>query len=152
MTSPADSDPSPPNGPLWPSGTRRPRGKRRRHHDTAQQLELTFSNSDDTQIQVRVRVFDDGVGYRYSLPGSGEVTVTSEASAFRFPAATEAYAAEFRSNYENLYERAGVREVEVVPYMFPALPPPARSVGAVERVWCGRAICGVASGTHAASG
>jgi hypothetical protein len=41
---------------------------------------------------------------------AGEVTGTSEASAFRFPAATEAYAAEFRSNYENLYERAGVSD------------------------------------------
>ncbi|SFQ30094.1 NPCBM-associated, NEW3 domain of alpha-galactosidase [Amycolatopsis arida] len=96
-------------------------GKRRRHRDTARELSIAFRHPSGQRLEVEVRVFDDGVGYRYRLPGAGPVRVLAEASSFRFPAATTMWAAEHRANYENLYDRLDVRAVEDVPYQFPAL-------------------------------
>jgi alpha-glucosidase len=96
-------------------------GKRRQHDDTARELSLTFADARGRQLGVQVRAFDDGIGYRYTLPGSGDVQVLGEASSFDFPAATRMWAAEHRANYENLYDKLEVGDVEDVPYQFPAL-------------------------------
>jgi alpha-glucosidase len=96
-------------------------GKRHSHRDVANQLTASFATPAGDRIDVQVRAFDDGVGYRYLVPGSGDVTVTGERSDFRLPPAADAWLMELRANYENQYEHRGVGDVEPLPYAFPAL-------------------------------
>jgi hypothetical protein len=96
-------------------------GKRHRHQDTARQLTLDWENPRGGRLTVQIRAFDDGIGFRYRIPGGGTAAVRSEASSFGFPAATRMWAAEHRSNYENLYGSMAVTEAENVAYQFPAL-------------------------------
>lgn len=115
---------------LEPTGARRRQvevsydtvtGKRLEHHDVANELTLSFEAPSGRQLAVQVRAFDDGIGYRYLLPGSGPTTVTGEASEFRVPATSDGWLMEYRSNYENQYQHVPVADVEQVPYAFPAL-------------------------------
>jgi alpha-glucosidase len=96
-------------------------GKRHQHHDVGNQLTAHFRTAQGEELGVQVRAFDDGVGYRYLLPGTGQITVTGERSGFRLPPASEAVLMEHRSNYENQYQRLQVDQVKQVPYAFPAL-------------------------------
>lgn len=96
-------------------------GKRRDHRDQGNQLTAGFETAAGDKLKVQVRAFDDGIGYRYVLPGAGEVEITGERSGFRLPSANAAWLMEHRANYENQYQRHRLGEVEAVPYAFPAL-------------------------------
>ncbi|GGU39707.1 hypothetical protein GCM10007979_43640 [Nocardioides albus] len=96
-------------------------GKRHEHHDVGHQLTATLRGATGESMRLQVRVFDDGVGYRYVLPGAGQTSVTGERSGFRVPAASEAVLMEHRANYENQYRRLRADEVKQLPYAFPAL-------------------------------
>jgi hypothetical protein len=68
-----------------------------------------------------VRAADDGIAYRYVLPGSGAVEVTGERSAFGAPAGTRAWLLPWRPNYENHYEDTPLAAARPRIYGFPAL-------------------------------
>ncbi|MBN1466475.1 glycoside hydrolase family 97 catalytic domain-containing protein [candidate division KSB1 bacterium] len=63
-------------------------GKRRNLHSLANQLILALNNENGTDFELIVRAFDDGVAFKYALPGEGEKIITREASAFKIPAGT----------------------------------------------------------------
>jgi len=96
-------------------------GKRRQHRDAANELALEFENPAGQRLGVQVRVFDDGVGYRYTVPGGGPTRVLSEATTFELPGGAQMWAAEHRPNYENLHNAIDVRDVEDAPYQYPSL-------------------------------
>jgi hypothetical protein len=60
-----------------------PHGKRRVVRHRARQQTFTFANGAGSRIELIVRVADDGVAFRYRLPGNGPATLTDEATGFQ---------------------------------------------------------------------
>ena len=58
-----------------------PVGKRSTYVNRANELVLTL-RKDGQDLRVRFRAYDDGVAFSYAMPGSGEVEISGEASAF----------------------------------------------------------------------
>ena len=59
-----------------------------------------------TPWTLEVRVFDDGVAYRYLVPGSGARRVRGETSSWTLPAGSRTWFQSNIANYENEYEAA----------------------------------------------
>ncbi len=66
-------------------------GKQLRRTARMTETRFTFAGRDGALLGLVVRVADDGVAYRYVLPGSGTVTVEREASAFQVPGSARAW-------------------------------------------------------------
>jgi alpha-glucosidase len=96
-------------------------GKRLRHHLRANEMTLAFRGPRGADLQLVVRAADDGIAYRYVLPGRGEVDVTGESSAFTAPSGTRAWLLPWRPNYENHYEDVPLAAARPRIYGFPAL-------------------------------
>jgi alpha-glucosidase len=81
-------------------------GKRSQQSYAAGQLVLAVQNPAGELMALRFRLFDDGLAFRYELPGSSESTVTGEQSAFRLPEGATGYLAEAAqpSQYQPGYE------------------------------------------------
>lgn len=85
-------------------------GKRRQRSVSAAELKLGLAGEGDARLELIVRVHDDGVAYRYRLPGTGTVTVAGESSGFTVPAGARAFIAPyslgpvFQGVYEQLYQ------------------------------------------------
>tara|TARA_R110002073_G_scaffold2129_21_gene14832 strand:- start:185 stop:3838 length:3654 start_codon:yes stop_codon:yes gene_type:complete len=84
-------------------------GKRAEHSYAAWDLVLAVQNTAGELMALRFRLFDDGLAFRYELPGSGETTVTGEQTAFRLPEGATGYVIEavqpslYQPGYENPY-------------------------------------------------
>ncbi|MEU9551258.1 glycoside hydrolase family 97 catalytic domain-containing protein [Streptomyces werraensis] len=96
-------------------------GKQLRRTVRMTETRFTFSGRDGARLGLVVRVADDGVAYRYVLPGPGTVTVEREASAFRPPAAARAWLTPYSVNYERLYAPATAAGAAPGAYAYPAL-------------------------------
>ena len=92
---------------------RTPAGKRREHRLRANEMTLASE-----AMTFEVRVADDGVAYRYVLPGPTEIT--GERSAFTAPGA-RAWLLPWRPNYENHFEATSLEAAPPRIYGFPAL-------------------------------
>lgn len=58
-----------------------PVGKRSTYVNHANELLLRFSK-DGQEMHVRFRAYDDGIAFRYAVPGSGDIEISGETSAF----------------------------------------------------------------------
>lgn len=59
-------------------------GENKQHKDVHNELEATFKNTDGVVLTLRVRAFDDGIGFRYEYKVPGDsVKVTDELTEFR---------------------------------------------------------------------
>ncbi|MBN1845991.1 MAG: glycoside hydrolase family 97 catalytic domain-containing protein [Sedimentisphaerales bacterium] len=67
------------------------------------------------------RVFADGVGFRYILPGEGGRTVRPEATTFTVPAGSEVWFQTNTNNYEGFYQRYRLDQIEPGTYLGPPL-------------------------------
>lgn len=54
-------------------------------------LDLEAGEGQRRQLRLLFRAYDEGVAFRYAIPGGGSFTITSERSEFRFPAGTMAW-------------------------------------------------------------
>ncbi|WP_371782306.1 glycoside hydrolase family 97 catalytic domain-containing protein [Streptosporangium subroseum] len=79
-----------------------PAGTKPSYRDHANELTLRYSKSGRT-LELVVRAYDDGIAYRYRLPGSGSVSITDETGGFRLPVTTGGWAAPWNANYEQDY-------------------------------------------------
>lgn len=72
------------------------------------EMALTYTKGGAT-MKLVVRAYNDGVAFRYVLPGSGSVTITDEVSGFRIPTTSGGWAAPWNGNYEQdyIYRNAG---------------------------------------------
>ena len=70
-----------------------PRGKRRQYDNQGRERVLTFRSPAGPRLDLELRVFDDGFGFRYRFPEVDPrlFTVTAEASGFRLPAGSRAF-------------------------------------------------------------
>jgi len=78
----------------------------------------------DPVFLVVIRAYDDGVAYRYVVPGSGRRTIGGEASAWRLPSGSVVWAQSSTTNYESNYwtARIGTLDADIGGPMTAALP------------------------------
>jgi alpha-glucosidase len=69
---------------------RLPVGKRSTYVNHAHELDLAFRKGDQ-ELHVVVRAYDDGVAFRYVLPGTGDVEISREHTTFPLAGANIAY-------------------------------------------------------------
>ena len=89
-----------------------PHGKRRQCHNRANQLTLPLSGVDGTPLGLLLRAYDNGVAFRYVLPGPAGRKLTLEAEATGFALAPDARlwaapsdkATTYSPAYETYYE------------------------------------------------
>ena len=82
-----------------------PVGKKSQCCNKGNELTMDFANETNAKMSVIFRVYDDGIAYRYLLDGTGEDTVTSEASAFHIPTGSKGWFARYTyPNYEWYYD------------------------------------------------
>ena len=98
---------------------RQPWGERRRVRDHYNELFVLFEAEAPTrQLGLRVRVYDDGVGFRYEVPeqrGRGELEIVDELTEFRLPLDATAWWIPGRgwNRYEYLYRKTPPGEVSL---------------------------------------
>ncbi|WP_343274209.1 glycoside hydrolase family 97 catalytic domain-containing protein [Ligaoa zhengdingensis] len=65
-------------------------GKKAEYRNHANEATFTFTKEGiEDALKVIARAYDDGVAFRYAIDGDKEFTISSEASGFRVPAASE---------------------------------------------------------------
>jgi alpha-glucosidase len=79
-----------------------PAGTEPSYLNDGREMALTYTKGGVT-MKLVVRAYNDGVAFRYQLPGSGSVSITDEKSGFRIPVASGGWAAPWNSNYEQDY-------------------------------------------------
>lgn len=94
-----------------------PWGERRLVRDHHEEMLLRMSHDDGRRFDLRVRVFDDGVGFRYEVPaqaGFAAVHIVDELTEFHLPADSRAWWIPGRdyNRYEYLYRKTGLNEIE----------------------------------------
>ena len=89
-----------------------------RHRSTDWQMTFT-QRPHKADVTLQVRVFNDGAGFRFIVPGTGPRT-PDEATTFRVPAGSTTWSHDLHMHYESLYVR---RPIEDVPAGDWAAPP-----------------------------
>lgn len=96
-------------------------GKKSHPHNEAQAVTTHYLNRKDLPIDVEVRLYNDGLAFRYIIPNEDKTTLTfsSEATSFEVATATKRWLQDYNVSYENdfLYQST-VKQGE---YCFPAL-------------------------------
>jgi alpha-glucosidase len=80
---------------------------------------LTFG-SPNGSIQFELLASNQGIAYRYRLPGEDQVLIDKEVSAFQIPSGTTAWLQEYGDHYESVYKQMDV-ESAGGDYGFPCL-------------------------------
>jgi len=70
-------------------------------------IPITHTDS-NTPYTLDVRVFDDGMGYRYVVPGEGERAVSAEASVWNLPDDCNMWYQTVLNNYEGVHKKENV--------------------------------------------
>ncbi|MBT8082200.1 MAG: glycoside hydrolase family 97 protein [Gammaproteobacteria bacterium] len=91
-----------------------PWGERRIVRDRHNELLTTFAGEHGDEFQVRVRVFDDGVGFRYELGGEGDTAIAAELTGINIvgPATAWWQPADGKVRYEHLYRSSSLGDME----------------------------------------
>jgi alpha-glucosidase len=108
------------------------RGKRSHYLNRGVEQTLSFRNGHGARVDLEVRVFDDGFGFRYRFPQTDarRLTVTEEATGFRPPTGTRAFISPHdhinggRAAYQSPYVQdmpAGTAAPHDYGWSFPAL-------------------------------
>ncbi len=82
------------------------------------ELLVELKNATDLRMDVRIRVFDDGFGFRYEFPeqeGAGEFRIMDELTTFNFTQAHQAWwiSREVYPYYEGYGKKSGFDEIDV---------------------------------------
>ncbi len=94
-----------------------PWGERRLVRDHHKQMLLTLGDADGRRFALRIRVFNDGIGFRYEVPaqdGFETVNIVDELTEFHLPAESTAWwiAGNDYNRYELLYRTTGLGDIE----------------------------------------
>ncbi len=101
------------------SSWEQPWGERRLVRDHHNELFLQFADDSGRIFGLRVRAFDDGIGFRYEVPAQpgfeGEIDIVDELTEFTVPKQSTAWWIPGRryNRYEYLYRHGPVEEIEM---------------------------------------
>lgn len=91
-----------------------PWGERRNVRDHHNELTARFDHADGSEaFTMRVRMFDDGLGFRYEVPADGPRIITNELTEFRLPDTSTTWwiPAAGWNRYEELYNETELKAV-----------------------------------------
>ncbi|MGN6094565.1 MAG: glycoside hydrolase family 97 N-terminal domain-containing protein, partial [Luteibacter jiangsuensis] len=75
-------------------------GKRLDRNANLSETRYALQNAKGQKLDIVVRVANDGVAFRYELPGVSSATVTGEATSFTVPATAKAWLLPYNPQYE----------------------------------------------------
>jgi alpha-glucosidase len=87
------------------------RGGKSRATNLCEAAEIPVQTATGRRWAIEVRVFDDGVGFRYRVPGAGARRVGGEATCFQLPAAATLWFQTDTANYEGAYHATRADQV-----------------------------------------
>ena len=96
-------------------------GKQRNRSATYNQATLSFTAGNGATMNLVVRAGADGVAYRYVLPGSGSITVNSEASSWTVPTGAPAWLNDYASDYQGQWHTTTAGAATAGSFAYPAL-------------------------------
>ncbi len=96
-------------------------GKRRERVARMHETRLSFTGARGTRIDVVVRVSDQGVAYRYTLPDTKDGSVRREASAFQLPGNASAWLTPYEASHEQHHTKSTASGAAGGSYGYPAL-------------------------------
>ncbi|MDR1683610.1 MAG: glycoside hydrolase family 97 catalytic domain-containing protein, partial [Candidatus Symbiothrix sp.] len=91
-----------------------PSGKAKNYRNHCLELTFTLSKNDKT-FQIVFRAYNDGIAYRYVLPGSGTTTVLQETSEINIAAFTTSWGMEYATPYEKFLPARNWQQTASVP-------------------------------------
>ena len=91
-----------------------PWGERRVVRDRHNEMLVTFAGAEGPDFRLRVRVYDDGVGFRYEFDGDGEAAIEREWTEVNLegPATAWWQPADGKLRYEHLYRATPLEDME----------------------------------------
>ena len=104
----------------WNNTYSLPSAKKTMYRDNCTQRELILSKN-GYELRLYIRVYDDGIAYRYYLPGSGDAVVYDEYSEFNLPDGTGGWGHEWRNECEGEYAYVGSNALTSGVYSMPFL-------------------------------
>jgi len=105
-------------------------GKQRICHNYTNERTFTFTNPAGAHLVLDFRVYNDGIAFRYELPGEGERTIEKEETGFSIPASAKVWIPTYdiisptQPAYETFYTNgspSGEDAPETQGWSFPAL-------------------------------
>jgi len=87
------------------------RGNKRVATNRCQASEIPIRSGSGVDWTFEVRVFDDGVGFRYRVPGTGSRRIEGESTMWRLPQDSTIWFQTDTANYEGEYQRARADEM-----------------------------------------
>ena len=88
--------------------------------NSCNQGEFVLSKGNAT-LKIYARVYNDGVAFRYYIPGSGSITISSESTEVNLPDGTGGWGFNWRSDYEGMYEYKSYSQLNSGSYAMPLL-------------------------------
>lgn len=104
-------------------------GKRRQCSNEAFEYLYTFADALDRELDIRFRLYNDGVAFRYELRGLENETVEGERTVYRIPEGTRRWMQKYNTSYEDFYPMSATGGHENRHWAYPAL------VQAGDKAW-----------------
>ena len=82
------------------------------NHYLESAIEVRRAGQGDLAFSIVIRLYDDGVAYRYVMPGGGPRSVTGESSAWTFPYQSTFWYQTNTGNYESTYWKGSIGFVD----------------------------------------
>lgn len=99
-----------------------PHGKISQYVNRANELTLDFDKNGH-ELQLVCRAYNDGIAFRYQIPGEGELQIASEPTGFVLPqdSLVNVWAQKFMKCYERTYDLGMLELLDEEDYAFPML-------------------------------
>lgn len=106
-------------------------GKKRVCTNEAMEYLLHFTDSSGKDFRMRIRLYNDGVAFRYELPGMDKDTPAEELTTYRIAEGTGRWMQKFNLSYEEFFPKAVTGEGENRHWGYPALIQAGKDVWAL---------------------
>lgn len=98
-----------------------PHGKSSQRQNIGNEVIFTFENKERKKLDVIIRVYNDGIAFRYSLSGKGNFTVKDELTSYTIDKETTRWAEKWNPANEGLYSSMVGEKIQQEEWCYPAL-------------------------------
>ncbi len=98
-----------------------PTGKRRDCMNEASEYLCTLADASGREMALRIRLYNDGVAFRYELPDQEGMLVSEELTTYRIGEGTRRWMQPYNTSYEDFYPQASTGEGGNRHWGYPAL-------------------------------
>ncbi|WP_291880971.1 glycoside hydrolase family 97 protein [Chryseobacterium sp.] len=96
-------------------------GKSSRRHNTGNEVVFTFENKEKKKLDVIIRVYNDGIAFRYSIIGKGNYVVQDELTSYAIDTETTRWTEKWNPANEGLYSSMVGEKIQQEEWCYPAL-------------------------------